>query len=338
MVDISYDGASYPCDEGETVLKALTRAGVDIPYSCEKGTCLTCLVKCTDGEIPKEAQENVKRSLAEQGYFLACQCKPTAALSVSPVDDAVIYGRATVRQIDKMTDDVCRVIISPSTPLYYRAGQFINIRRFDGLVRSYSIASVPRLDTDLEIHVKRLTDGKMSNWIHQEVKPGDELDLQGPNGECFYVPGQPEMDMLLIGTGTGLAPLIGVIRDALAAGHTGNVYLYHGSRNMGGHYMSGRIKALAEEHGNFHYHPCVSGEAPPPEFRADRADRAAFDDHPSLDGFRVFICGYPAMVHDARKKAFMAGANLALIHIDPFDLKDMRSVARDEGSDEVDVW
>lgn len=338
MVEISYEGASHPCEEGESVLKVLTRAGVNIPYSCEKGTCLTCLMKGVDGKIPKEAQKNLQLTLSEQGYFLACLCKPTSSLSVQLADDAVIFGRATVQRVDKVTADICRVIIRPSTPLYYRSGQFINIRRFDGLVRSYSIASVPRLDSDLEIHVKRMPSGKMSNWIYEDVNPGDELDLQGPNGECFYVPGQPEKEMLLIGTGTGLAPLFGVIRDALAAGHSGNVHLYHGSRNVEGHYLTDRVKALADKHGNFQYHPCVSGDDVPAGFRAARADVSAFEDHPSLDGFRVFICGYPAMVNDARKKAFMAGANLALIHADPFDFKDLRTTARDETLPRADVW
>ncbi len=338
MVEISYEGVSYPCETGESVLQVLRRAGIEIPSSCEKGTCLTCLVKGCGGEIPKAAQENVKPALAEQGYFLACQCKPTAALCIAPADDAAIFGRATVQRVDKVTAEICRVVIRPSTPLYYRAGQFINLRRFDGLVRPYSIASVPRLDTDLEIHVKRMPDGKMSNWIYNDVNPGAELDLQGPNGECFYVPGQPEKDMLLIGTGTGLAPLYGVIRDALCAGHTGNVYLYHGSRTPEGLYMIDKIKELAKEHGNFQYNPCVSGQDAPSGFRNARADIAAFEDHPSLKEFRVFICGYPAMVEDARKKAFLAGANLALIHADPFDFKDLREKSRDNEQSQMDVW
>ncbi|NQU62184.1 MAG: 2Fe-2S iron-sulfur cluster binding domain-containing protein [Rhodospirillales bacterium] len=336
--EITYENTAYPCGDGETVLEALLKAKVDIPYSCEKGTCLTCLLKAEDGPVPKEAQRNLKPTLTEQGYFLACQCRPTAPLKIAPAADAVIYGRATVKRVDKVAPTVCRVTLRPSTPLYYRAGQFINIRRADGLVRSYSLASVPRLDSDLEIHVKRMPRGQMSNWIYDEINPGDELDLQGPNGDFFYVPGQAGQTMLLIGTGTGLAPLLGVARDALEAGHTGEIHLYHGSREADGLYMAADVGAIAKTYVNFHYVPCVSGPDVPGGCREGRADIAAFADHSNLKGYRVFACGYPAMVEAAKKQAFLSGAILPDILADAFDFKDLRDEPRPDSEDKPDVW
>ncbi len=241
-------------------------------------------------------------------------------------------------RVDKVAPSVCRLTIRPSTPLYYRAGQFINIRRADGLVRSYSLASVPRLDTHLEIHVKRMPRGAMSNWIYNELNPGDGLDIQGPNGDCFYVPGTPAQNLLLIGTGTGLAPLLGFARDALEGRHTGQVHLYHGSREAEGLYMAGDVRAIAKAHENFHYVPCICGDDVPTGFRAGRADAAAFADHPGLSGWGVFVCGYPAMVHAAKKAAFLAGASLDQIHADAFDFKDLREKSRDDEVEKLDVW
>lgn len=338
MVEIIYDDTPFSCADGETVLDALLRHRVDIPYSCKTGTCLSCLVKATGGDVPKEALKRLKPALAEQGYFLACQCPPVAGLSISPGNDAVLYGRATVRRVDEVAPDICRVTFRPSTPLYYRAGQFINIRRSDGLVRSYSLASVPRLDKDLEIHVKRLPRGQMSNWLFDDVGPGDGLDLQGPNGDCFYVPGTPDQNLLLIGTGTGLAPLMGIVRDALDAAHSGGVHLYHGSREPSGLYMVDELRALAGNHGNFHYVACVSGDDVAAGFRAGRADVAAFADNPDLSGWRAYICGYPAMVHEARKKALMAGISIPHIHADPFDFMDLRSAEREGETARPDGW
>ena len=338
MAEITYKDAAHVCEDGETVLDALLRANADIPYSCKKGTCLSCMVQMTEGDVPQDAQKNIRPSLAQQGYFLACMCRPSGPLTIAQADDAAIYGRAIVTGIDKMTPDVCRVWLRPSTPLYYRAGQFVNIRRDDGIVRSYSLASVPRLDRELEIHVKRMPRGEMSNWFFDQVTPGDGLDLQGPNGDCFYVPGTPDQNLLLIGTGTGLAPLLGVVRDALDAGHTGNIHLYHGSREATGIYLADEVRALADTHDNFHFAPCVSGSAAAGPFRAGRADEAAFADHPDLKGWSVFICGYPAMVNAARKTAFMAGATLPNIHADPFDFRDLRHEARDEVEDKPDLW
>jgi hypothetical protein len=81
-----------------------------------------------------------------------------------------------------LADDVCQLRIESATSLYYHAGQFINLRRADGLTRSYSLASLPMEDGFLELHVKRMPGGAMSQWIHDELAVGDELELQGPHG------------------------------------------------------------------------------------------------------------------------------------------------------------
>jgi len=338
MVMITYNATTYAAENGESVLETLQRHGADIPYSCEKGTCLTCLVKADSGDIPADARKNLTPALAGQGFLLACMCRPKGDIVLESADDAVIYGRATVTGINMLTPDVSRVKLRPSTPLYYRAGQFINIRRHDGIVRSYSLASVPRLDQELEIHVKRMANGLMSNWLCDQVKPGDGLDLQGPNGDCFYDPGLRERNLLLIGTGTGLAPLLGVARDALDAGHLGAIHLYHGSREADGIYLADALSDLADVHANFHFAPCVSGDGDTKSFRAGRADVAALSDHPDLTGWGVYICGYPAMVHAARKAALLAGASIPNIHADPFDFKDMRDVARAAAEEKPDLW
>lgn len=338
MTGITYKGSAFACENGETVLDALLRHKADVSYSCRKGTCLTCLVKATDGDVPEDAQKNIRPSLAEQGYFLPCMCHPQGPLTIEIADDAALYGRATVTRIEKVTSDICRVWLRPSTPLYYRAGQFINLRREDGIVRPYSLASVPRLDRELEIHVKRMARGKMSTWIFDQVTPGDGLDLQGPNGDCYYVPGTPDQNLLLIGTGTGLAPLLGVVRDAIDAGHTGAIHLYHGSREAAGLYLSDDVRTLADTHGNFNFAPCVSGGKGGDSFRDGRADEAAFADHPDLSEWSVFVCGYPAMVNGARKTAFLAGATFTNIHADPFDFRDLRDQPRGDAKNRPDVW
>ena len=79
------------------------------------------------------------------------------------------------------------------------------MRRNDGLCRSYFLASVPNLDRHLEFHTKRLPGGQMSNWMFNDMKIGESVDIQGPNGSCFYLPGAPDQSLLLIGTVTGRA-------------------------------------------------------------------------------------------------------------------------------------
>ena len=325
MVNLHFAGDDYDCREGETVLDALLHQDASVPFFCRNGICLTCMMRCRDGVPPMDSQSGIKDSLRLEGHFLPCLCTPDEDLDLDAPNDDLIYGRAILRAVEQLSPSICRIVLAPTTALYYRAGQFINLRRDDGMVRSYSLASVPTLDAYLELHVKRLPRGVMSNWLFDRVEPGEGFDIQGPNGACFYVPGRPETPLLLIGNGSGLAPLIGIARDALSSGHTGAIQLYHGTRHREGLYLDATLNALAEDHANFTYTACVSGETG----QSGRAENVAFADHPALDGYRVYLCGYPPMVNTARKTAYLMGAALADIHADPFELRDLRMTPRD---------
>jgi len=92
--------------------------------------------------------------------------------------------------------------------------------------------------------VKLHSGGVMSQWLRWAEK--QPITLRGPFGECFYFDNELERPLLLAGTGTGLAPLLGVTRAALAAGHRGPIHLYHGSRTRAGLYLFDELRALAE--------------------------------------------------------------------------------------------
>ena len=326
---LRFGGVDYEVLPKETVLDALLRHGLDVPFSCKKGVCQSCLMRATDGAVPATAQHGLKETLRDHGCFLSCLCRPTENLDLAAPDDALAFVRATVTRVERLSPAVARVRLTPAEPFEYRAGQFVSLRRSDGLTRSYSLASVPRLDDHLEIHVKRLSCGEMSTWIFDRLQPGETVDLAGPNGTGYYLPGRPEQPLLLIGNGTGLAPLIGIAHDALAEGHSGPIDLYHGTRHGEGLYLHRDLTELAERYENFRYHPCLSGPARMQGCKAGRAEAIAFADHTTLSGCRVFLCGYPPMVKAAKKAAYLAGAALDDIHADPFELRELRRVPRD---------
>lgn len=325
MPKLFFDGRAYERDEGETVLDTLLRQGVDISYSCKRGTCFTCLLRAPGAAIPAAAQRGLRRTVAVEGYFLACCFRPTEEeLVVQRPREAEVYGRAIVRAKLPATRTALRLFLEPATALYYHPGQFINLRRADGLTRSYSLASVPRTDPLLELHVRRMANGAMSQWLFDQLGVGDTIDIAGPYGSCFYLQDDATKPMLLIGTGIGLAPLVGIARDALHAGHRGPILLYVGSRKPEGLYLQDELQELALAHDNFHYEPCVSGLDVPAGHHAGRADDVAFARHLDLEGWRVFLCGVAPMVHAARKRAYLAGARLQEIHAEAFDLRDLR--------------
>lgn len=336
MVNIRFANEKYALEPDETVLECLERTAHEMPFSCRNGVCLTCMMRARAGALPDAAQAGLRESQKQQGYFLPCVCRPDDDLEIESPTDAELFGRATVSEIAHLSASICRLRLRTATPLFYHAGQFINLRRKDGLMRSYSLASLPRIENFLELHIKRLGGGEMSNWIHDDLVVGEAFDIQGPNGDCYYVGGAHDRPLLLIGNGSGLAPLYGIARDALVDGHRGPIYLYHGSRTAKGLYYCDELNALAQDHENFHYRPCLSGDEAETRAalgaREGRAEMMAFADHDKLSGWGVYLCGYPPMVQSAKKLAFLAGAALQDILADSFELKDLRSVPRDGAS------
>ncbi len=318
MKRIVYEGQSYGCSENETVLECLNSHGVPIPSSCKAGVCQTCLMRATKGNLPPESQKGLKPTLAEQNYFLACSCRPIDDMEISTPEPGQGKIPAKVIGIEPLNSDIVCVKLNPDIPFQYRAGQYINFFKDAATSRSYSLASVARLDDCIKLHVRRIPRGTVSTWIHESLAPGDRVDISEAIGDCFYVPGNPEQGLLLIGTGSGLAPLYGIIRDALADGHKGPIRLYHGSLNVEGLYLIEELRKLSLEHENFSYSPCISeGEAPEGFYQGIVLD-VALKQTGTLSGWRVYLCGNPDMVNAAKKKTFLAGASMRDIYADPF--------------------
>lgn len=128
--------------------------------------------------------------------------------------------------------------------------------------------------------------------------------------------------MLLAGTGTGLAPLLGIAKDALRAKHDAPIHLYHGGRTTEQLYLTDELRALATDHANFHYHPCIAEttDSTPKDMAVGRLEQVISQDmaKAKLATYRIYLCGAPAFVHGMRKKLYLQGARSEHIHCDPF--------------------
>jgi NAD(P)H-flavin reductase len=269
---------------------------------------------------PSAAQTGLKPTLRQQGYFLACLCRPDGDLEVAlPGDDVAPSTPAVVIGKRALNRDILQISLRCERPFSYHAGQFVHLRRDDGLTRSYSISNLPNAEGVIELHVRRLNGGVMSGWIHDELQVGAAVRVAGPHGDCYYTPDNREDGLLLIGTGSGLAPLVGIVRDALQQGHCGPIQLYHGSYRPEGLYLVEELRRLSVEHPSFIYAPCVDeGDGPAVDCRVGRSDQTALCEHPDLKGWRVYLCGHPEMVKSAKRRAFLAGASMRDIFADPF--------------------
>lgn len=302
---------------GESVLDALSRSGVQVASSCRAGACQSCLVQVTRGDVPPRAQLGLKDSLRARGFILACQAVPTSDLELSASGAAALDVAARIEGIEELAPDMLRVRLAPEQPLAYRAGQFVTVLREDGLARSYSIASLPEDGPTLELHVRVLQGGRMSGWLASSAARGASVRLRGPAGDCFYSAGQPEQPLVLAGVGSGLAPLWGIVRDALAAGHRGTIELWHGARAATGLYLREELKGLASAHPNFSYRACAL-EGAAGDVQAGRLDELLLAATSSFDKRRFFLCGDASLVQGLKRALFLRGAALKEIYADAF--------------------
>ncbi len=219
--------------------------------------------------------------------------------------------------VASLGSDVVRVEVTLETPLPYRAGQYVTLLRPDGLARSYSVANVPDENSSrLEFHVRVLPGGQMSGWL-ASGPVGAAVSVRGPNGECFYQADDPDASLVLAGTGTGLAPLWGILHDALAGGHRGPIQLLHGARTPEGLYLTEELRTIASVHPQVTYAGCVLDGATG-DLIPGALDDVLFARVPDPGGQQLFLCGDPGLVQKMKRRAFLAGARLADIHADAF--------------------
>lgn len=312
MTVITYAGTTYASTEDQTVLETLLTAGASVPHSCRSGLCQSCALQVVKGQVPAGSQVGLKASLTANGVFLSCIAKPTEDLEVALPGELLGEVEATLVGKKWLNDTVLQVWLRPHSNFDVQPGQFLNLLRSDGLARSYSIANRPRGTQSgdaslIELHVAVLPQGRMSQWLAEEAKPGLALKLRGPSGECTYSSKFPDETLLLAGTGTGLAPLLGIARQALASAHRGRLVLMHAAQNKAGLYLQEELNQLAQEAENFTYLPIVlTGDAEKGLIVGSLLDRvlAANWDFATL---RTYLCGAPDLVNKLRKKSIYCG-------------------------------
>ncbi len=318
MTKIHFENQSYLLEPGESVLDCLIRQGVAVEYGCKSGGCQSCKMKVVAGTPTEQSQTGLDDSAREKNYFLPCICVPEQDMKVAR-PDAVSRDKleTEVLALDMLNHEVLRLRLQRPDNYDYFPGQFLNLYNPEGVGRAYSIASQAE-ESFLELHIRHVPNGKVSGWANTRLETGDRVIISSAAGDCFYVSGKPEQPLLMIGTGTGLAPLFGILRDALRQNHNGEIHLYHGSSVIEGLYMVDEMRAMADRVENFHYYPCVGQDSVPKGIFSVRENQKALADWSDLSGWRVYLCGHEEMVISTKEKTFLAGASLSDIYSDPF--------------------
>ena len=330
MPKIIYKEKEFECDSDKSLLDSISSQGTFMPYSCRGGFCHACMVKATKGTPPPESQEGLSDHLKKQGCFLPCVCKPTEDMEIEPItaDNIVREKKVEISEFntysalvvgkDWLNNDVVRICLEKPAGFQYKAGQFINIAHPEsGHRRSYSLASIP-CENFLELHIRRVPDGELSNWICDSIGIGYEITIEGPTGECYYQTGKPEQDIILAGVSTGLAPLYGIARDALENHHTGNIYLFHASLDASGLYYKEELDKMVVDDTHFKYIPCVLRGDAPENGKQGAIDQLIIDTLGNCEGKAAYLCGDGLIVEAMRRSLIADGLSQDEIYADAF--------------------
>jgi CDP-4-dehydro-6-deoxyglucose reductase len=325
-------GASFSADPGEAVLTAALRAGLNLPHSCKGGHCASCRARILAGEFtyPGERPSGLTEAEEREGYALLCQARALTDLRVEtrevrPAPDVEVKGLpCRIERMDRVAEDVMAVFLRlPAVEeLHYRPGQYLDIMLSGGRRRSFSIASAPADGRLIELHVRRASSSGFTAQLFDSLRAGALLRIEGPLGQ-FWLRTESPRRPLMVGGGTGYAPLRAMLRQLVATGDRRPVTLYWGARDAGGLYEHAWLRRLEQERAGFAYRPVLS-EPPPPgdapwSGLQGMAHEALLADHPDLSGFDVYASGPPAMIEAIRASFPHHGLPREQLFFDSFD-------------------
>jgi ferredoxin-NAD(P)+ reductase (naphthalene dioxygenase ferredoxin-specific) len=206
---------------GANLLEVLREHHVPVSYSCMSGRCGTCRCKVVSGQVLDGGQDAIRPDGQGERYVLACQSTLTesCAIEIPEPDEVVVHParilKATVTGIDVLTHDIRRLRLKPNKPLEFSPGQYAQLQFAPDLARPYSMAGLGR-DAELEFHVRRVPGGRVTAHIFEQLRVGDSVRVSGPLGTA-YLRTRHRGPMLCAAGGTGLAPILSIVRGAIAA-------------------------------------------------------------------------------------------------------------------------
>jgi ferredoxin-NADP reductase len=204
------------------------------------------------------------------------------------------------------------------------AGQHVDLRLTapDGYsaVRSYSIASAPSSDRRVEITVERLPDGEVSPYLTQELAVGDRLELRGPIGGWFVWRPQQTEPVQLVAGGSGIVPLMAMIRARAASESRGAFRLLYSVREPGAAYYADELRTYAADAVvslAYAYTRTTPKDWPRPAARIDAGLVAQATWPPDVSP-TCYVCGPTAFVESAAALLTAAGNPAAKIRTERF--------------------
>jgi len=223
-----------------------------------------------------------------------------------------------VREIVRETEDACSIVFDlpagAEHDFSYRPGQFLTLQLpgADGPVaRCYSLCSSPHVDEGLlKVAVKRVRDGIGSNWINDNLAPGQTVDCLVPAG--VFTPKSLDEDLLLFAGGSGITPIMSILKSALYAG-SGKVVLVYANQHENAVIFAGELRDLAERYPDrlhvIHWLESLQGLPTRAQLKAFAAP---------FTSYSSFVCGPSPFMESVSHSLRELGVPPARIHVERF--------------------
>jgi ferredoxin-NAD(P)+ reductase (naphthalene dioxygenase ferredoxin-specific) len=308
---------------GANLLETLRAHDVPISYSCMAGRCGTCRCKVVSGSVIETGREAKITNPSEGDYVLACTSVLTesCAIEIPEPDEIVTHPariiKALVTAIVDATHDIKIVRLKPAKPLSFSPGQYATLQFTPDHIRPYSMAGLCT-DDELEFHVRLAPDGRVSSYIFNQLKIGDAVRVSGPLGTA-YLRTRHEGPMLCVAGGTGLAPILAIVRGAIAARMDNPIHLYFGARSPQDIYGMAQLQSLQAVHPPLKMEVVVTtNETLDSKHRVGLITEAIAQDIQGFHGWRAYVCGAPPMVEATATLLKQRGIDEQRVYADAF--------------------
>lgn len=297
----------FSCKQDETILDAAIAAGVVLEHSCRTGKCGVCKAQLLSGSTQaKQEEASLDTEQQAAGYILTCCRQATADIQLD-IEDLGELGHlqtltlpARIDSTELLSKDVIRIVLRlpPNNTLKILSGQYIDVMGPDNLRRSYSIANYFVQGGKIELHIRKVENGKMSRYWFENAKANDLLRIEGPHG-TFCLRDKPQSQIIFLATGTGMAPIKSLLEyldqqpELLNGKH---LSIYWGGRTQDDIYWQPQIKNIA-----FDFFPVLSRADDTWQGLRGYVQDRVIDAYPQMQDCVVYACGSPQMIDSASR-------------------------------------
>jgi CDP-4-dehydro-6-deoxyglucose reductase len=300
------DGREFDAAEGTSLLDAALAAGIVLPYSCRTGRCSTCKAKVRSGSTRAILGESgLTPGESDEGWILTCARTAVSDVVLEAEDLAGVTlpvpktQPCRISQLEHLAPDVLRVVLRfpPTADFAFIAGQYVDLIGPSGTRRSYSLANASFAEKTLELHVRAVEGGAMSQYWFGQAKINDLLRLYGPLG-TFFLRDIAGADLIFLATGTGIAPVKAMLESMVPLPgdqRPKSVTVLWGGRKMRDLYLD-----VAGISGGHTYIPVLSRPDETWSGAKGYVQDVLLTLNRPLEKARIYACGSDSMIRSAK--------------------------------------